>query len=129
MGGMGMRNGVESPGFALAHSQELGLSDEQAQKIRNDMFATHEKIIDLRARSMKSRAEVSRLLSEPKVDQAAVDRRIQDSANAMAEIGKLRVQAWLRTRALLNADQIKKLDELRAQEMPPRSRWRTSSAD
>jgi Spy/CpxP family protein refolding chaperone len=132
--GMGMgwgmaMNGAYSPGFVLAHSQELGLSDDQIQKIRKDMFTTHEKAIDLRARSMKDRAEVNRLLSEPKADQAAIDKQIQDSANAMAEMRKLHVQAWLRTRAMLNADQIKKLDELWAQNMPRRAPWRTSSAD
>jgi Spy/CpxP family protein refolding chaperone len=78
---------------------------------------------------MKSHAEANRMLGEPTVDQAAIDRRIQDSANAMAEIRKLHVQDWLRTRSVLTASQTKKLDELQAQDTPGRAGWQTSSAD
>ena len=120
---MGML-GVHSPVFILGHSQELGLTDEQVQKIQQDLYAMREKMIDLRARTMKDRLEVRRLLGESKVDQKAIDQRIQDAADAMADARKMQVQAWLNTRASLTPEQTKKLEEMMARAWPGRAQWR-----
>jgi Spy/CpxP family protein refolding chaperone len=60
----------------------------------------------------KARLEVAKLLSAPKVDQQAVNRRLDEAAAARAESRKLRIGLLLRTRDALSAEQRTKLDEL-----------------
>jgi Spy/CpxP family protein refolding chaperone len=121
---MQMPSAVYSPGFVLAHAEEAKLTQEQIQKIQQDMYATREKMIDLRARAMKAKLALRRMLAEPKADQKAVDREIDAAADAMAEARKLQIQLWLRTRDLLTPDQRKQFAQLRADAWAGSVRWR-----
>jgi Spy/CpxP family protein refolding chaperone len=96
----------------LHHAQALGLSAAQTAKLKQDVFDTHAKQIDVRARADKAELEVAKLLAAPKVDQAAVNRRIDEAAAARAELHKTRLGLLLRTRDALTPEQRTKLDEM-----------------
>ena len=68
--------------------------------------------------------ELGRLLDQSKVNQDAVDQRIQDAADAMADARKLQIQAWLNARASLTSEQTKKLEDMAARAWPGRMQWR-----
>ena len=68
--------------------------------------------------------ELGRLLDQSKVNQDAVDQRIQDAADAMADARKMQAQAWLNARASLTAEQTKKLEDMAAHTWPGRAQWR-----
>jgi Spy/CpxP family protein refolding chaperone len=104
--------GLYPPPLVLHHAQALGLSAAQVAKLKQDVFDTHAKQIDLRARADKARLEISKLLAAPKVDQAAVNRRIDEAAAARAELHKTRLGLLLRTRDALTPEQRAKLDEM-----------------
>ena len=104
--------GLYPPPLVLHHAQALGLSAAQVAKLKQDVFDTHAKRIDAQARAKKARLEVAKLLAAPKVDQAAVNRRIDEAAAAQAESRKLRLGLLLRTRDALTPEQRTKLDEL-----------------
>jgi Spy/CpxP family protein refolding chaperone len=118
-GGKGMKGfgrlmpeaGLYPPPMVLHHAHALGLSDAQVAKIKQDMFDTRAKVIDAGARSKKARLEVMRLLSAPKADQQAVNRRIDEAAAAEAESHKVRLGLLLRTRDALTQEQRTKLDQ------------------
>jgi Spy/CpxP family protein refolding chaperone len=103
--------GLYPPPLVLHQAQSLGLSAAQVAKIKQDVFDTHAKLIDLSARAKKARLEVAKLLGAPKVDQQAVNRRIDEAAAAQAESRKVRLGLLLRTRDALTPEQRTKLDQ------------------
>jgi Spy/CpxP family protein refolding chaperone len=118
-GGKGMKEfgqfmpmaGLYPPPLVLHQAQALGLAVAQVAKIKQDMFDTQAKLIDLSARAKKARLEVAKLLAAPKVDQQALNRRIDEAAAAQAESRKVRLGLLLRTRDALTPEQRTKLDE------------------
>jgi uncharacterized membrane protein len=105
--------GLYPPPLVLHQARTLGLSDAQVAKIKQDVFDTHAKLIDLGARAKKARLEVAKLLAAPKVDQQAVNRRIDEASAAQAESRKVRLGLLLRTRDALTPEQRTKLDQVK----------------
>lgn len=110
------------PQTILRHAKEIGLTPEQATKIRDEMLATRKRAIDLRAKIQHARLEAARLLAADKVDERAAGAQIDEAAKALAELQKLHVAEMVRVRAVLSPEQRQKLDEKRTPSVPPRPR-------
>jgi Spy/CpxP family protein refolding chaperone len=107
------------PPMLINRAKELGLTPDQVNKIRQEMLTTHSKAIDLHAKVEHSKLEVEKLMTAEKVDEKAVGAQIDEAAKAEAEMHKLHVGTLLHVRAILTADQLKKLEEMKPEHHMP----------
>ena len=99
------------PPMLIRRAQNIGLTQDQVAKIRQEMLTTQARSVDLKAKIEKAKVESMRLLAADKVDPHAVDAQIDEAAKAGAELRKLHVGMILRVRDLLTPEQLKKLEE------------------
>lgn len=111
LGALGVR--FYPPPMLIRRAQDIGLSQDQVAKIRQEVLTTQSKAVDARAKVERARIEVARLLSADKVDEKAVNAQLDEIAKAEAELQKLHIGTMLRVRGLLTAEQRQKLDQPR----------------
>ncbi len=99
------------PPMLIRRAHDIGLTQDQIAKIRQEMLTTQARSVDLKAKLEKAKIESMRLLAADKVDPRAVDAQIDEAAKAGAELRKLHVGMILRVRDLLTPEQLKKLEE------------------
>jgi Spy/CpxP family protein refolding chaperone len=75
----------------LAMDEELGLTDEQLEKIKGFRLQTEKKVIPLRAEMKIAELELRDLLDEPTVDRKAVHEKIEAIGRLKIRIRKLQV--------------------------------------
>jgi hypothetical protein len=109
LGELGVR--VYPPRVILRRAQDVGLTPDQASKIRQEVLSTQVRSVDLLAKIEHAKLEVARALAAEKVDEKAADAQIDEAARAGAELHKLHLGSLLRVRALLTPEQRQKLDE------------------
>lgn len=121
--GMGARGGaawpgasanLHSPTMVARHGAEAGVSAAQLAKIRSDYYATQVRIGEQHWRMQKARLELARLMGEPRPDEAAIRRQLDQLGRSWAEATKQRIGLLLRTQQALSPQQRAKLDELAA---------------
>jgi len=95
---------VTSPEFA----EEIGLSEDQAETLKADMYELKLREIDLRAELEKSALEQARLMTENTVDEAALMKAVEKTGAVRTEIAKQRVQELLTVKKILTVKQLKK---------------------
>ncbi|MDZ7267462.1 MAG: Spy/CpxP family protein refolding chaperone [candidate division KSB1 bacterium] len=110
---MAMRGGPERVQERKSLVEELGLSSEQQEKIRQIRLAAHKQNIEQRAKLQLARLELHELMQADSPDQKQIDAKI-------AELGKLReaamrshVATFLEVQKVLTPEQRKKAKELR----------------
>ena len=109
----GLMGHLYPPGLVLRLAPQAGLRDDQTAKIRQDLFDTNLRVVDLESKATKSRLEIERLLSAAQPDQNALFAQVEEPAKAGVEIKKQRLGLMLRVREILTPEQRKQLDELR----------------
>ncbi len=119
----GLMGNLYPPGLVLRLAPRAGLRDDQTAKIRQDLFDTNLRVVDLESKAHKSRIEIERLLSAAQPDEKALFAQVDEAAKAGAEIKKQRLDLMLRVRQILTPEQRKQLDELR------RYAWRGPGED
>lgn len=102
---------VQNPGFR----ERLGISAEQAQKIRTQTFDFRKARIENRADIAVKRLELRNQLSAENPDRAAIDRTLQEISAAKLAQAKSAVDFHLDMRAALTPDQWQKLRQMRQQ--------------
>lgn len=100
---------VKNPAFR----QQLGISDEQAQKITTQTFEFRKAEIQNRADVSVKRLELKNLLSAQNPDRGAIDKTLQEISEARLTQQKAAVDFHLNMRASLTADQWQKLRQMR----------------
>ena len=106
---------IYPPPMVAHFAAEAGVSDQQLASMRKDFFDTQVKIAAERARAATARIELGRELAEPKPDAHAIARRVDEQAQAHAEVAKLWITMLQRTRNALTPEQRAKLDQARQQ--------------
>ncbi len=103
-------------GFLAANPeirQRLGISDEQAAKIRQQDFDFRKAEIRLRADLQVKRLELRSLMEAETPDRAAIDRTLQEAGAARIAVEKNAIDHHLAMRAALTPEQRQKLQQMR----------------
>jgi Spy/CpxP family protein refolding chaperone len=89
--------------------KELAMTAEQCKKLDDVRFNSEKESIQNRAVLQIQRLELSRLLDSETPDRQAIDKKIQEVAQAEAALLRSSINARLSVRALLTAEQRTKL--------------------
>ncbi len=121
--GMGMHMGMHGRGghgMRLARlldnpemRKQLGITDEQAAKIRQQTLDFRKAEIRSRADLQVKRLELHSLLSADNPDRAAIDRTLQDVGAARLAMEKSAIDFHLAMRSALTPEQRQKLQQMR----------------
>lgn len=93
-------------------AKELGLTDEQIAGLREKIFGLKQKQIELGADLEKVGLQQAKLMSEKKIDEAAVMAQVEKAGALRTEQAKLRVQGLLILKKTLSDEQIEKAREM-----------------
>lgn len=93
--------------------QKIGISDEQAQKIRTQTFDFRKAEIRNRANVDVKRLELRNLLSAQNPDRSAIDKTLQELSDVRLTQEKAAVDFHLTMRAALTPDQWQKVRQMR----------------
>ncbi|MFH2066450.1 MAG: Spy/CpxP family protein refolding chaperone [Pseudomonadota bacterium] len=93
--------------------QELGLNDEQVNKLKDMEYAHQEKQLALRSRIDSLQLQMDKALSSEAVEDGTVRDLAKKISNLRGEKYVNRVESNLSARKILTSDQIKKLDQYR----------------
>ena len=96
-----------------AMREKLGITDEQAAKIRQRTFDFQKAEIRGRAEVQVKRLELDQLLTAANPDRAAIDQKLEQISAAQLAQRKLWVNYRLDMRAALTSEQRQKLQNLR----------------
>jgi Spy/CpxP family protein refolding chaperone len=96
-----------------AMREKLGITDEQAAKIRQQTFDFQKAEIRGRAEVQVKRLELNQLLTAANPDRAAIDQKLEQISAAQLAQRKLWVNYRLDMRAALTSEQRQKLQNLR----------------
>jgi Spy/CpxP family protein refolding chaperone len=118
----GLARVVNNPGMR----QRLGITDEQAAKIRQQTSEFRKAQIRSRADLQVKRLELSELLAASTPDRAAIDRKLEEISAAQLAERKSEVNYRLTMRNALTSEQRQKLEQMRGefrQRGPAGRRW------
>lgn len=91
-------------------ARRLELTDEQVTAIRDVFRQARKKAIGLRAKARVARIELAELVSEPTVDEAKVDAKVEELSEVQGDRLRERTRTALAVRAVLTPEQAAKAD-------------------
>lgn len=91
-------------------ARRLELTDEQVTAIRDVLRQARKKAIGLRAKARVARIELAELVSEPTVDEAKVDAKVEELLEVQGERLRERTRTALAVRAVLTTEQAARAD-------------------
>jgi Spy/CpxP family protein refolding chaperone len=101
---------------------ELGITDQQSATIDQIFESTIAQLREARRQLLRAEAELSKMIKERTADVAAVSLQVDLVERARAEHNKTRVLTLYRMHQVLSADQLVKLEALRARNEAARRR-------
>lgn len=96
---------IEMPAVQKA----LVLTDEQGEKIEDISFNVRRAVIKQQAALRVQRLELERMMRADTPDRAAIDKKVQEVAQALTEIMRSRVNALMDLRVVLTKEQSNKI--------------------
>ena len=120
-GGRDSREGRPLISIMLNNRERLGLTDDQVKKIEQLRDNFERQSIRNEADSRIVELDIASLLDNEPVDLAKLEARIREAEKLHAELRFGRIRAIEQARALLNAEQKKKLQDLAPLPRPPRT--------
>lgn len=93
-------------------ARRLELTDEQVKAIKDVLRQARKKAIGLRAKAQVARIELAELVSEPTVDRAKVDAKVEELSKIRGDRLQERTRTALAVRAVLTPEQVAKADGL-----------------
>ena len=91
-------------------ARRLELTDEQVTAIKDVLRQARKKAIGLRAKARVARIELAELVSEPTVDRAKVDAKVEEITKIRGDRLQERTRTALAVRAVLTPEQLAKAD-------------------
>lgn len=91
-------------------ARRLELTDEQVTAIRDVLRQARKKAIGLRAKARVARIELAELVSEPTVDEAKVDAKVEEISEVQGDRLRERTRTALAVRAVLTPGQAARAD-------------------
>jgi Spy/CpxP family protein refolding chaperone len=110
-GGM-MRRGEGAP-MDKSFSEQLGLSDQQKEQIRQVMLDTRKKNIDVEAKQKLAGIELHELIGADTPDQNKINAKISELSKLHETLMRNRIESHLAVQKLLTPEQRKKAKDLR----------------
>jgi len=92
-------------------AEKVGLTDEQVTTLKDSVYETRKKLIDLKAELEKAGMEQAKLLSGDTIDEAAVMAAIDKTAGIRTEMAKLHVKSLIMVKQTLTPEQIDQAKE------------------
>jgi len=101
--------------------QQLGITAEQRKKLDDIRFSSEKIRIQAQADLRIQQLDLERLMSADVPDRAAIDKKVQDIAQAQGALMRSRINSDLDRRSVLTKEQRDKMRDLRQQrrEGPP----------
>lgn len=113
--GPGFRHG-RGPGAGLrAHFRELGVTDQQKDRLEAIHEAQRRRAIEIRKDLQLAELDVRKLVRADTPDRRAIDAQVDRVAALRTELQKSRLNAMLDARGVLTPQQRQKLEQLREQ--------------
>jgi Spy/CpxP family protein refolding chaperone len=118
--GMGMHRGGHGMGLGWVIDnpklrEKLGITSEQAAKIRQEALSFQKAEIRNRADLQIKRLELHSLLAADTPDRAAIDKNLQEANAAQLAVEKAAIDHQLAMRAMLTPEQREKLQQVRSE--------------
>ena len=101
------------PELIMAHSQDIGLSDQQRATIKNEIRKAQEKFIDLQWDMKEQSGKLEGLLAQWPADEAKVLDQADRVMSLEREIKRTQLALLLRIRNSLTRDQSAKLETMK----------------
>ncbi len=95
--------------------EELGLTDDQVEKLKEADFASREKKMELKSQLDGLRLQMEKAFSEDAVDEAAVRQLAEKISDLRGKLFTQKIESRLEVRKLLSADQLEKLKTMKFQ--------------
>ncbi len=110
--------------FGFLHNErikaELGLTDEQAEKLRQTFTESRKAGIRTRADLQIRRMELHELLRAEKTDRDAAMKKVQEISDLRAQMMRQHVESMLAAKTILTPEQQKKIHAMMAERMSRR---------
>ena len=110
--------GAGGPGFAgllnPAVQEEIGLTDDQIEKITNIITDHQLAMIDLRADLGKKRLELNELLAADKPDMGKIEKVVKEMGELRTQMMLARIRTQVAVNEVLSAEQREKHQQLKA---------------
>jgi len=87
-------------------ADQIGLSQEQAEHIQDELYKVQLKMVDLQADFQKAGMEQARLLSAETIDEKALIKAIEKTGSIRTKIAKLRIRPLLLIKSSLDPEQL-----------------------
>lgn len=110
---MGMRGGPERMQQRKDFTEELGLSAEQQEKIRQIRLAAHKQNIEQRAKLQLARLELHELMQADSPDQKLIEAKLTELSKLRDAAMRNHVTTFLEVQKVLTPEQRQKAKELR----------------
>jgi Spy/CpxP family protein refolding chaperone len=112
-GGRGQGKGGGIKGL-LRYCEELGITAEQEDRLRELSYDAQQEAIDSRAAITRAKLEYKRLMEAYDVDEATVTKAVDALSEAKREAMQTMVETQLAVRKILTAEQFEKMRKLRS---------------
>ncbi|MCK4607316.1 MAG: Spy/CpxP family protein refolding chaperone [candidate division Zixibacteria bacterium] len=109
--GRGMRGGGRGPAMILAMADEIGLTDDQQNKLKKMTVAFQTEMVDLQGAVKKAQIK-KRALIRDRADENEVGSAIDDLSRLRADLQKASYGHRQAIRAVLTSEQLDKLDDM-----------------
>ncbi|MBI4167265.1 MAG: Spy/CpxP family protein refolding chaperone [Acidobacteria bacterium] len=128
-GGWGPRGGGQGPGFGgpmagFLHNErtkaELGLTDEQSDKLHQIFLDSRKASIKTRADLQIRRMELHEILGADKTDREAAMKKVQEISDLRGQMMRQHVESMLAAKSVLTPEQQKKIHAMMAERMSRR---------
>jgi Spy/CpxP family protein refolding chaperone len=103
-------------------ASELGLTEEQVEKLKTGSYDLKKEEINLRAKQELAAMAQIRLMGEDDVDEKALMKAVEKTGEISTELAKLRVKQLLLVKQTLTKDQLTRMRQMMRQRMQQRSR-------
>ena len=108
----GMPGSLMGPLSRPEVQKELGITADQRKKLDDIRFASERSSIQARANVQVQQLELRRLMGADTPDSAAIDKKIQDLAQAQAALMRAQLDSQIETRNVLTKEQRDKIQDV-----------------
>jgi Spy/CpxP family protein refolding chaperone len=109
----GMMRRAEGEQMRKPMFEELGLTDQQKEQIRQVILGTRKKNIDVEAKQKLARIELHELMAADTPDQNKINAKISELSKLHENLMRNRIESHLAVQKVLTPEQRKKAKELR----------------
>lgn len=115
-----LRELVPPPKMLLQHQDALQLTDKQKEQLKALIKDAHDRSLDLEFEVQEEAEKLAKMLSADQVDVSAALKQADRLMAVETRLKKVRLEMMIKTKNLLTAEQLEKIDEYRAKQRDQR---------